>query len=73
MLAEVGRWKVEGGRTGELRVAVSHVDSVERARELAGAVRDRFGVGEVMVTEFTSVMAAHTGPGFVGVAWVNSR
>lgn len=75
MLDEVGRWKVEGGRTGAhgLRVAVMHVDAEERARELAGEVEERFGPEELLVTEFTSVMAAHTGPGFVGLAWVEDR
>jgi DegV family protein with EDD domain len=52
-----------------LHAAVMHVDAPERARELAGDVRTRFHPVELLVSEFTSVMAAHTGPGFVGVAY----
>ena len=57
------------GGGGSLRVAVMHVDAEERAQKLAGEVAERFGPAELMVTEFTSVMAAHTGPGFVGLAF----
>ena len=67
MLAELRRVKREEG--SGLRVAVMHVDAEERARELAGEVEGRFGPEELIVTEFTSVMAAHTGPGFIGIAF----
>ncbi len=70
ILAELRRVKSEEG--SGLRMAVMHVDAEERARELALEVGERFGVEGVIVTEFTSVMAAHTGPGFVGVAWVTA-
>lgn len=66
MLTELRRVNCEERR---VKVAVMHVDAEERARELAREVEERFGVEEVMVTEFTSVMAAHTGPGFVGLGW----
>ncbi|MEX0800984.1 MAG: DegV family protein [Dehalococcoidia bacterium] len=53
-----------------LRMAVMHADAPERAQEVAVALRDRFQPDELLVTEFTSVMGVHAGPGFVGVALV---
>ena len=52
-----------------LRVAVMHADAPDRARQLAGLVRERLAPTELIITEFTSVMAVHTGPGFLGLAW----
>ena len=52
-----------------LHAAVMHVDAPDRARELAGDVQARFHPAELLISEFTSVMAAHTGPGFVGLAF----
>jgi predicted kinase len=52
-----------------LRVAVMHADAAEQARALAQQVRDKLNPAELLTTEFTSVMAVHTGPGFLGLAW----
>lgn len=54
---------------GTLRAAVMHTDAPERAAELARDVCERFRPEEMLVTEFTNVMAIHTGPGFVGLAF----
>jgi DegV family protein with EDD domain len=54
---------------GPLHAAVMHVDAPDRARQLACEVQARFSPAELLVSEFTSVMAAHTGPGFVGLAY----
>jgi DegV family protein with EDD domain len=54
---------------GPLHAAVMHVDAADRARELACQVQTRFRPAELLVSEFTSAMAAHTGPGFVGLAY----
>jgi fatty acid-binding protein DegV len=61
---------VTGGASGggPLHAAVLHVDAPDRARELACEVQTRFRPAELLVSEFTNVMAAHTGPGFVGLA-----
>jgi fatty acid-binding protein DegV len=53
---------------GGLRVAVMHTGAPEMAERLEAAARERLLPVETMITEFTSVMAAHTGPGFVGLA-----
>ena len=61
------------GRTASrdrpLRVAVMHADAAEQARALAQRVRDNLNPADLLISEFTSVMAVHTGPGFLGLAW----
>jgi len=52
-----------------LRVAVMHADAAAEAEALAQRVRDRIAPVELLLTEFTTVMAVHTGPGFLGLAW----
>ena len=56
-----------------LHMAVMHADAPAAARDLADAVRQRFQPDELLITEFTSVMGAHTGPGFVGVAFFSGQ
>lgn len=50
------------------RVAVMHSAAPERAAELARAACEALHPIELLTTEFSSVMAVHTGPGFVGLA-----
>ncbi|MEK7247964.1 MAG: DegV family protein [Chloroflexota bacterium] len=50
------------------RVAVMHSAAPARAAELAEAVNEALHPVELLTTEFSSVMAVHTGPGFVGLA-----
>lgn len=52
-----------------LRVAIMHADAPERARELADRVREDLAPQELFMTSFTTAMAVHTGPGFIGLAW----
>lgn len=52
-----------------LHLAVMHADAPAAAARLAEALRERLRPEELLVTEFTSVMGAHTGPGFVGAAF----
>jgi DegV family protein with EDD domain len=56
-----------------LHMAVMHADAPAAAHDLAAAVRQRFRPEELLITEFTSVMGAHTGPGFVGVAFFSGE
>jgi len=46
-----------------------HAAEPERARELADRLRTRLAPEELLITEFTSAMAVHAGPGFIGIAW----
>ncbi len=60
------------GAAGPVRVAVHHFDSAVDAEELATMVRERLEetgaeVVEVLFSEVTAVIGAHTGPGVLGV------
>lgn len=66
MVDYVGR-KMAAGTP--LRIAVMHADAPAWAAELARRVREELAPQELLITPFTSVMAVHTGPGFVGIAW----
>ena len=52
-----------------VRVAVFHADVMEEAKDLKDKVTERFDCVELLVTEFTPVMGAHTGPGVLGLAF----
>jgi DegV family protein with EDD domain len=59
--------KQVGGRP--MRAAVLHADALREAEELRQSVADRFDCAELLISEFTPVMGAHTGPGLLGVAF----
>lgn len=44
-------------------VYISHGDCLEDAQELAGILKDRYGVGDVLITYVDPVIGAHSGPG----------
>ncbi len=54
---------------GVLRAAVMHTGAPEAARRLSEALCRELAPAELLQTDFTSVMAVHTGPGFVGLAF----
>lgn len=53
-----------------LKLAVMEADAQENAQHLQKLAREKFGVEEVPVTDFTPVMGAHTGPGVIGLAFL---
>lgn len=57
------------GPQERVRAAVHHFDARERADLVASALRDRLGdrLEELYLTEVSAVIAAHVGPGVVGV------
>lgn len=57
-----------GNRT-PTQIAVMHADDIEKAEELSQQARERFNVEEIMFTDFTPVMGAHTGPGVLGLGY----
>jgi DegV family protein with EDD domain len=59
--------KQVGGRP--IRAAVLHADALREAEELRQSLADRFDCVELLISEFTPVMGAHTGPGLLGVAF----
>jgi predicted kinase len=66
MVSYVNKRASEGSA---LHVSVMHAGAPERAGELAERVRQVIAPQEVTITECTSAMAVHTGPGFLGLAW----
>jgi len=50
-------------------VAIFHADVPEEAQDLRRRVDSRFDCVELYVTQFTSVMGAHTGPGVLGLVF----
>jgi DegV family protein with EDD domain len=58
-----------GGNGNNLHVAVMHSAATDAAEGLAAQVKERFSPAELLVTQFTNVMAVHTGPGFLGLAY----
>jgi DegV family protein with EDD domain len=52
-----------------LRALVMHADSEAEAGDFAAEIKRRFLCEEMLITQFTPVMAAHSGPGVVGVAF----
>lgn len=55
---------------GPLHLGVAHADCAGDAAELAGMLaREVPHEGEIILTEFTPLMGAHTGPGLLGVAY----
>jgi len=54
-----------------LHVAVMHGDDPDGAEHLKQEVASRFHCEELLVTAFTPVMGAHTGPGLLGFAFYN--
>lgn len=56
-----------------LHVAVMHAAETEKAAELKKQISASFDCTELLVTEFTPVMGAHTGPGVIGIAFYNEE
>ena len=52
-----------------MHAAIAHADVLEEAQELRRTVSERFDCAELLVTEFTPVVGAHTGPGLIGIAF----
>ncbi|MEV0274557.1 DegV family protein [Hamadaea sp. NPDC050747] len=57
------------GDEAEVDVAVQHLDTPERAEQIAATVRERLGdrLRALYTTEVSAVIGAHVGPGVVGV------
>jgi DegV family protein with EDD domain len=61
----------EAASAGPLHLGVCHADCAEEAEELRARVEGEVECSEVLVSEFTPLMGAHTGPGVLGAAfWV---
>ena len=70
----LGYWqrsRAQAGPRATLHVAALHADAEADAEGLLKRIRDDLDVppSTELVLEFSEVMAAHTGPGLVGLAW----
>jgi predicted kinase len=65
-IVDYARRRAEGR---DLRVAVMHAEAPKLAEALAAQASDQLDPTDVIVTEFTTAMGVHTGPGFVGLAF----
>ena len=52
-----------------MHAAIAHADVQEEAEDLRRTVSERFHCAELLLTEFTPVVGAHTGPGLLGIAF----
>ena len=52
-----------------IHVVVMHAAAPEEAETLERRISERFECVETMITPFTPVIGAHTGPGLLGVAF----
>jgi len=57
------------GRGARIKAAVVHAADEDAVEVLRGMVEETFSCEEMLVTEFSSALAVHTGPGTVGVCY----
>ncbi|MFA5786319.1 MAG: DegV family protein [Actinomycetota bacterium] len=68
-LERVMREILEGAGDRPVHLGVFHAGCMDDALAMEVALKERLDVRESLVTEFTAVMGAHTGPGLVGAAY----
>jgi DegV family protein with EDD domain len=56
-------------RDRPIHAAITHADVPDEAEDLRRTVAERFDCVELLLTEFTPVVGAHTGPGLLGIAF----
>ena len=57
-------------RTGNFKneiVMITHGDCIEEAEYLAGIVREKMGVDNILINNIGTVIGGHTGPGVLAV------
>jgi len=57
------------GRGARIKAAIVHAADEDSAQVLRGMVEESFSCEEMLVTELSSALAVHTGPGTVGVCY----
>jgi DegV family protein with EDD domain len=69
-LARLAELATDAAGQSDVDVAVQHLDALDRATALHDALRDRLGsrIRRAYLSEVGAVVAAHTGPGVIGVA-----
>ena len=54
-------------------VMITHGDCIEEAEYVAGLVREKMGVKEVMINNIGTVIGSHTGPGVLAVFCMGNK
>jgi len=52
-------------------IGINHGDDLERAEQLAAMIKEKFGTKEIVIEMIGSVIGAHTGPGTIGLYFLN--
>ena len=50
-------------------VIVQHADELEEAEKLKAMIKKRFDCAELLLTEFSSAMGVHCGPGLLAISF----
>src|SRR5690625_3839679 len=53
-------------------IGINHGDDLERAEQLAAMIKEKFGTKEIVIEMIGSVIGAHTGPGTIGLYFLNN-
>jgi fatty acid-binding protein DegV len=69
-LARLAELVVEAAEGAKVDIAVQHLAAADRAQSLRNELRQRLGdrVGVALLSQVGAAIAAHTGPGVIGVA-----
>ncbi|MFC2949946.1 DegV family protein [Virgibacillus sediminis] len=53
-------------------IGISHGDDIQRAEQLAGMIREKFGVKDIEIEMVGSTVGAHAGPGTIALFFLNN-
>jgi DegV family protein with EDD domain len=60
-------------KSAKVHVMVHHAGDPVAGEKLKAAIASRFNCAELYLTEFTSIMGVHTGPGLLAIAFYTTR
>ena len=61
----------KGTTDSPLHIGIMHGDDLDGVAQLKQKITARYNYSELVITDFTPVMGAHTGPGLLGIAFYN--
>ena len=54
-------------------IMITHGDCIEDAESVAGLVRDKMGIDNILINNIGTVIGSHTGPGVVAVFCMGNK
>ncbi|MFD2042712.1 DegV family protein [Ornithinibacillus salinisoli] len=60
-----------GGNFENQTIGISHGDDLERAKQLAEMIQEKFGVSQIEIEMVGSAIGAHSGPGTIALFFLN--